>query len=692
MANRVGERLGNYRLVRLLGQGGFAEVYLGEHVYLNTQAAVKVLHTQLTGSEKDKFQAEARTVAHLKHPNIVQVREFGIDGDVPFLIMSYAPNGNLRQRHPLGKPLPLPTILHYLKQVTEALQYIHDQKMIHRDIKPHNMLLGADNEVLLSDFGLALIVLSSRHDSLQSLAGTVSYMAPEQLQGKPRLASDQYSLGIVIYEWLSGDLPFKGSFSEIASQHLLIPPPPLHERVSTIPPAVEEVVMTALSKDPQKRFASIQAFARAFEQSCLPLLSTPAVDLKSHSPQLSTTSVLADDDAFPLNTGHQNDVAIQSAPSVVSDDPTKLRSQPLFALAEGNVSGASRPRPVEFSTNAEAQSTSDPALMKGRQIPRRRSRLTLLTIVSTLLVAAILALAGLRYFAFQTVKAPTSTVTTSASAVTINFGPKVQSFSDVFTLTATPTAQSVDVNRAIIPLKNATSSLSASQTGPASGPVCRHNGCVPSVMQRDVDSLVAQMQPGLERQLTQNLQKQVSNTKGTQTGSISFTTVSVVPTPPVGGAGPYVTVALTEQGIVSYVVNSDAQSVARQALVNKVHQFGADYLLVSNTVTVGQPVAQSINASANSVTMAVAAGGVGVYQFPASKVQLIKASLAGKTVSEARTFLANQPGIDQQTIAIRFIQGSGNTLPSDIQHITIVLLNASNLPSIQLQTIPTPHT
>src|SRR5205085_5047785 len=342
MANRVGEQLGNYRLVRLLGEGGFAEVYLGEHIYLHRQAAIKVLHTQLTGKEKDKFQAEARTVAHLKHPNIVQVLEFGIDGDVPFLIMNYAPNGNLRQRHPHGKRLPLPTVLHYLKQVTGALQYIHDQKLIHRDIKPHNMLLGADNEVLLSDFGLALLALSSRHESLQGLVGTITYIAPEQLQGKPRLASDQYSLGVVIYEWLSGELPFQGSFTEIASQHVLMPPPPLHEKVPTISAAVEEVVMVALSKNPQKRFGSIQAFARAFEQSCPPLLSAPTVDLRSQSLQPSTTIVLTDstDDVSPSDSDQQNAVEIQPAPSFVSGDPTKAWSLPALPAVENNVADA----------------------------------------------------------------------------------------------------------------------------------------------------------------------------------------------------------------------------------------------------------------------------------------------------------------------------------------------------------------
>jgi len=117
--------------------------------------------------------------------------------------MDYAPNGTLRQRHPKGVALPLPLIVSYVKQLADALQYAHDEKLIHRDVKPDNMLLGRRNEVLLSDFGIALVAQSTRYQSAQEMAGTMAYMAPEQIQGKPLLASDQYSLGIVIYEWLT---------------------------------------------------------------------------------------------------------------------------------------------------------------------------------------------------------------------------------------------------------------------------------------------------------------------------------------------------------------------------------------------------------------------------------------------------------------------------------------------------------
>src|SRR5207248_1793447 len=124
--------------------------------------------------------------------------EFGMEGRTPFLVLDYAPNGTLRQRHPKGTPLPLPTIVSYVKQVAEALQYAHDEKLIHRDVKPENILLGRRNEVLLSDFGIALMVQTAQNERVQNVAGTPTYIAPEQIQGKARPASDQYALGITV--------------------------------------------------------------------------------------------------------------------------------------------------------------------------------------------------------------------------------------------------------------------------------------------------------------------------------------------------------------------------------------------------------------------------------------------------------------------------------------------------------------
>jgi eukaryotic-like serine/threonine-protein kinase len=157
MSERVGQQLGNYRLIRFLKRGRFAEVYLGEHVYLGTQAAIKVLHSRLTHEDIEQFRTKARTIARLEHPNIVRMLDFGVQDNIPFLVMSYAPGGSLRDRHPKGTRVSLNSIVAYVQQVAAALQYAHDAQLIHRDIKPENLLVGHSNEALFSDFGLVVL-------------------------------------------------------------------------------------------------------------------------------------------------------------------------------------------------------------------------------------------------------------------------------------------------------------------------------------------------------------------------------------------------------------------------------------------------------------------------------------------------------------------------------------------------------
>lgn len=271
MLELVGQQLGNYRLIQSLGRGGYAEVYLGEHVRLNTQAAIKVLHARLASSEEvDRFQEEGRILASLVHPHIVRVFDFDVVQDTPFMVMDYAPNGSLRRRHPKGERLALSTILPYVKQVADALQYAHDQHFIHRDIKPENMLLGRNDEVLLSDFGTALVAQSTGYqNALEDVVGTVAYMAPEQFQGRSRPASDQYSLAVIVYEWLTGEPPFQGAGTEVAIQHSIAPVPPLRGKAPDVPPPVEQVILKALSKDYHERFPRVQDFAEALEQASL---------------------------------------------------------------------------------------------------------------------------------------------------------------------------------------------------------------------------------------------------------------------------------------------------------------------------------------------------------------------------------------------------------------------------------------
>ncbi|MBV9228818.1 MAG: serine/threonine protein kinase, partial [Chloroflexi bacterium] len=192
MADRIGQQIGNYRITRLIGRGGFADVYLGEHIYLKSQAALKILRTSLSDKDVQRFFTEAQTLVRLRHPHIVRVLDFAVEQGTPVLIMDYAPGGIIREIYPAGSPLPLKVVVAYVRQIASALQYAHNHNVIHRDVKPENILLGPEQELLLSDFGLSLLTPSSNLLSTQEMAGTIPYMAPEQLHGKPVFASDQY--------------------------------------------------------------------------------------------------------------------------------------------------------------------------------------------------------------------------------------------------------------------------------------------------------------------------------------------------------------------------------------------------------------------------------------------------------------------------------------------------------------------
>src|SRR5947209_10824084 len=319
MADYTGQQLGNYKVLHLIGRGGFADVYLGEHLYLKVPVALKVLSSVVVNQEDVQgFLKEAQTVARLVHPHIIRVTDFGVERDTPFLVMDYAPHGTLRQRHPRGTRVPLSTLVSYVLQVVPALQYAHDERVIHRDVKPENMLLGRRDEVLLSDFGIALMTQSSRYADAREMMGTVPYMAPEQIQGKPHPASDQYALAVVVYEWLSGERLFQGSYTEVAMQHILAPPPPLREKVPTLPAAVEEVVRIALAKDPHQRFKSVTAFAQALEQASQSVESSRPASGASSSPAADLPKDAA---PLPIPMARQAEPAPSPSPSPAASSP-----------------------------------------------------------------------------------------------------------------------------------------------------------------------------------------------------------------------------------------------------------------------------------------------------------------------------------------------------------------------------------
>jgi eukaryotic-like serine/threonine-protein kinase len=284
MTHYEGWQFDQYIIDRLIGQGGFADVYLAWDDYLDRWVAIKILHKDLTDTELEKFFEEARIMANLKHPQIitvfafsfVKVIEFNRYRKIPYFVMDYAPNGTLAERHPHGERLAIDTVIQYLRQIVDALQYIHNYELVghglvHQDIKPANILLGANDEILISDFGIARFVQKTRPHTIsafvEDLVGTTIYMAPERFRGQPSSATDQYALGIILYEWLTGRYPFYGTNSEIIQHQLYTPPPSLRAISPDISPAVEQVVLKALRKNPSYRFKSVRALLSAFEEA-----------------------------------------------------------------------------------------------------------------------------------------------------------------------------------------------------------------------------------------------------------------------------------------------------------------------------------------------------------------------------------------------------------------------------------------
>jgi serine/threonine-protein kinase len=274
MVDRSGQHLGHYKLIRLIGRGGSADVYLARNLHLRSLCAIKILRTPLIRKGRYMFLEEARLVATLEHDHIVRILDFDVQNGIPFIVMSYAPHGSLRKHYPRGAQPGFDIILSYLEQIADALDYLHSRNLIHLDVKPENLLLGRNYEVLLGDFGITEVA----HKVSGSRPGTINYMSPEHTRGKPCAASDQYALAICLYEWLTGQPPFSGTRTEIRWQHLHDRPVSLCDLAPDIPLAMEKVVLRALAKNPQLRYPSVGAFVAAFRET-IPDALPPATAL-----------------------------------------------------------------------------------------------------------------------------------------------------------------------------------------------------------------------------------------------------------------------------------------------------------------------------------------------------------------------------------------------------------------------------
>ncbi len=282
----IGQQLGHYRLVRLIGQGGMGEVYLAEDTRISRQVAVKIVCNECQPYSDAKalqqverlFQREMKAISQLDHPHILSFYDFGeeptADGSIIYMVMPYRPEGSLVtwlvQRG--SDLLPPQDVGQMIMQAASALQHAHDHNIIHQDVKPSNFLVRANADsptrpdLFLVDFGIARVLLASSTAS-NSVRGTCVYMAPEQWSGEAVAATDQYALAIMTYQLLTGQLPFQGRPEKLMFQHLTVPPKPPSQLNACLSPAVDAVILRALAKKADERFPIIKAFAVALQQA-----------------------------------------------------------------------------------------------------------------------------------------------------------------------------------------------------------------------------------------------------------------------------------------------------------------------------------------------------------------------------------------------------------------------------------------
>ncbi|MBI1722976.1 MAG: protein kinase, partial [Gemmatimonadetes bacterium] len=299
LQKKLQDELGtDYILERELGRGGMAVVFLGHDAHLGRKVAVKVLPPELTfggGGIIERFKREARTAATLDHPNIIPVYRVSTGGKLFWYVMKYLEGESLD--HVLGREgqLPVDRSAHILTQVAEALGYAHKKQVVHRDVKPANVMLDAEDRVTVTDFGIAKALDANTLTASGSMIGTPYYMSPEQCSGKRVTgASDQYSLSVMAYQMLGGHVPFTGdSVVEIIKKHCMDPVPPLGVLRPNLPQPLIAVVERALAKSPEERFASVVDFTKAFAAAAQGLDVTLAPPVKVTPGRASRTAIVS---------------------------------------------------------------------------------------------------------------------------------------------------------------------------------------------------------------------------------------------------------------------------------------------------------------------------------------------------------------------------------------------------------------
>ena len=287
----IGQSLGAYQVQSSLGEGGMARVYKAYHPRLRREVAIKVIHSQVADREgfQARFEREAQVIANLQHPNIVSIYDFGEEGSLTYLVMQYVGGGTLRDQIRSVRRLEVQRAISYTIQMARALHHAHQHGIVHRDVKPQNMLVSSTNQnhLLLSDFGIAKFYQSAEDSmvlsemptrtaesdssltSIDQIIGTADYMSPEQASSQQVDArTDVYALGIVLYQMLVGDVPFHSTtLRGLLFQHVYSLPPSVSAKNPLVPEILAQIVNKAIAKAPGDRFQSAEAMAQALEMA-----------------------------------------------------------------------------------------------------------------------------------------------------------------------------------------------------------------------------------------------------------------------------------------------------------------------------------------------------------------------------------------------------------------------------------------
>ena len=396
----VGKQLGTYLIQSSLGVGGMARVYKAYHPRLRREVAIKVILAQIADREgfQARFEREAQVVASLEHPNIVSIYDFASEGHLTYLVMQYVGGGTLRDQLRNKRPLEPQRAIHYAIQMARALHHAHQRGIVHRDVKPQNMLVSSTdpNHLLLSDFGIAKIYqggddsaiaempTSTGNDSsltnVDQIIGTADYMSPEQARGRPVDArTDVYALGVVLYQMLTGEVPFRSTTLQgLLFQHVYTPPPSVREKNPHVPEILAQIVVRALAKAPEDRFQSAEAMAQALELANInatnPLASLAQSNLGNVSTLAYPQFAAASGPTPPYATNPQSD-----SYATLSNTQTGPSSFPL-----------TQPPGMGLPTTSPGITGAPLPIAKRRPLP-------LSYILAALVLVAFLVVAGMRF-------------------------------------------------------------------------------------------------------------------------------------------------------------------------------------------------------------------------------------------------------------------------------------------------------